>query len=214
MKILLTGFEPFGGSPLNPSEQVVKALQIGPPPVKELETLILPVDGGRAPGMLKAALAEHQPDAVICLGEAGRSAISLERAALNLLDYCVPDNSGVTITDQPIRPDGPAAYFSTLPLRPIQSALLAAGIPCELSLTAGAYLCNQVFYTLMDTLAFSGRQVPAGFIHLPSLLEQVALRGLSQPSMALEAQVRAIRVVLEMVFNTELTESTDLPGKL
>lgn len=214
MKILLTGFEPFGGSPLNPSEQVVKALQIGPPPVKELETLILPVDGGRAPGMLKAALAEHQPDAVICLGEAGRSVISLERVAVNLLDYRIPDNSGVTVTDQPVQMDGPAAYFTTLPLRSLQTALTTSGIPCELSLTAGAYLCNQVFYTLMATLAQRGRQIPAGFIHLPSLPEQVALRGLSQPSMALEAQVRAIRVVLEMVFNTELTESMDLPGKL
>ncbi len=198
MKILVTGFEPFGGSPINPSEQVLKSLMAYPPPGLGLTTLVLPVDGSRAPVLLQSALAEIQPAAVICLGEAaGRSAISLERAALNLLDYRIPDNSGTTLTDQPIRAEGPAAYFSTLPLLPIQSALLAAGIPCELSLTAGAYLCNQVFYTLMDTLYQAGRQIPAGFIHLPSLPEQVALRKQSQPSMALEVLVRAIRLVFE-----------------
>lgn len=203
MKILLTGLEPFGGSPLNPSEQVVKALQAAPPPGMDLVTLILPVDGSQAPPALLQALQIHHPQAVVCLGEAGRAGISLERVALNLLDYRIPDNRGTTHTDQPVRADGPAAYFSTLPLRPLQSALLAAGIPCELSLTAGAYLCNQVFYTLMDALARQDRQIPAGFIHLPSLPEQVALRAVSQPSLGLETQLRAIRLVMEILANPE-----------
>lgn len=198
MKIMITGFEPFGGSPINPSEQVLKSLIAYPPPGLDLTTLVLPVDGSRAPALLQTALAEIQPAAVICLGEAaGRSSISLERVALNLLDYRIPDNNGATVTDQSIRADGPAAYFSTLPLRSIQSVLLAAGIPCELSLTAGTYLCNQVFYTLMDFLYQTDRQIPAGFIHLPSLPEQVALRKQSQPSMTLELLERAIRLVLE-----------------
>lgn len=205
MKILLTAFEPFDGSPINPSEQVVCALRSDPPPGLDLITLVLPVDGARAPGMLQQALTasnlQDRPQAVICLGEAGRPAISLERIALNLMDYRIPDNSGTTKTDQPIRPDGPAAYFSTLPLRHIQTALLTSGIPCDLSLTAGAYLCNQVFYTLMDTLAQSARNIPAGFIHLPSLPQQVAIRKTSQASMALEIQVQAIRLVLQVVSN-------------
>lgn len=210
MKILLTGFEPFAGSPLNPSEQVVRALQTAPPPALELSPLILPVDGSRAPGLLQAALTEHQPDAVLCLGEAGRPVISLERLALNLMDYRIPDNSGVTVTDQTIRSDGPAAYFSSLPLRPIQTALLAAGIPCERSLTAGAYLCNQVFYTLMDHLDTQSQDIPAGFIHLPSLPEQVALRGTNQSSMALDLQVQAIRIVMQVVFIHKQPASVDL----
>ena len=124
--------------------------------------------------MLKA-LEEAHPAAVLCLGEATRRpAISIERVAVNLLDFRIPDNAGAQITDQPIREDGPAAYFSTLPVRALLNALHGSKLPAELSLTAGSYLCNQIFYTLMHALAAQGSKVTAGFIHLPALPEQAA----------------------------------------
>jgi pyroglutamyl-peptidase len=196
MKILLTGFEPFDCSPVNPSEQVVRALAQQPPAGIALATAVLPVDRQRGPQALLAALAESEPQAVICLGEARRrSAISLERVAVNLLDFSIPDNQGILVVDESIVPDGPAAYFSTLPLRRMLEAVRAAGIPAELSLSAGSYLCNQVMYTLLDDLKRRGLVLPAGFIHLPALPEQ-ALDKPGMPSMSLATMIQGIRAAL------------------
>jgi pyroglutamyl-peptidase len=196
MKILLTGFEPFDCSPVNPSEQVVRALAQQPPAGIALATAVLPVDRQRGPQALLAALAESEPQAVICLGEARRrSAISLERVAVNLLDFSIPDNQGILVVDESIVPAGPAAYFSTLPLRRMLEAVRAAGIPAELSLSAGSYLCNQVMYTLLDDLKRRGLVLPAGFIHLPALPEQ-ALDKPGMPSMSLATMIQGIRAAL------------------
>ena len=148
MKILLTGFEPFGGSLVNPSAEVVRALaghQIGN---VDLHTILLPVTCDGGPAMLLQAIESVEPDIVLCLGQAGgRSTLSLERVAINLLDFSMPDNAGKNMTDEPIIADGPAAYFATLPVRLLLTAIRKAGVPAELSLTAGAYLCNQVLST-------------------------------------------------------------------
>ena len=198
MRILLTGFEPFGGSAINPSEQVVKALSSSPAPGVELTTAVLPVDYQSGPQTLLDALARVQPRAVICLGEAARRpVVSLERVAINLLDFGIPDNSGAQVVDQPVISGAPAAYFATLPLRRMLTSIRAAGIPVEISLSAGSYLCNQVFYTLLHAIRENGSAAPAGFIHLPSLPEQVAQQKAALPSMALETSVRAVRIAIE-----------------
>jgi pyroglutamyl-peptidase len=208
MRILITGFEAFAGSPVNPSEQVVLALKADPPPEVKLFTSILPVDALTAPAVLVETLRATSPQAVICLGEAaGRPVISIERAALNILDFRIPDNQGNQFADQPALAGGPNAYFSSLPFRAILETLRENGIPAELSLSAGAYLCNQVFFHLMHWAAQLAQPIQAGFIHLPSLHEQVALRGSPAPSMALETSIKAIRLTIHLLNSQILAES-------
>lgn len=200
MKILVTGFEAFGGSPINPSEQVLTFLQSYRMDNAEISTRVLPVDTQRAPGMLVAALHTENPDIVVCLGEAsGRSVLSLERVAVNLLDFRIPDNAGNQIVDLPVIENAPAAYFSTLPLRDIQSTWTEAGIPCEISMSAGTYLCNQVFFTLMNWVAQQNRRIQAGFIHVPSLPEQVVLRGTPVPSMSVTTLQQAVTCLMTLL---------------
>ncbi len=202
MRVLLTGFEPFGGSAINPSEQVVKALtsaRLAPTHFRALEIYpaILPVAHLAGPQALAAAFERVEPEAVVCLGEAPRRPlVSLERLAVNLLDFTIPDNAGAQVMDQPVRAGGPAAYFATLPLRSMLERIRAAGVPVELSLSAGSYLCNQVLYSVLDLIAARGLAVPAGFIHLPSLPEQAAERGAAAPSMALETSLKAVQAAL------------------
>ena len=198
MNLVLTGFEPFDGSPINPSGQIAKALSGQTISGFTVCSCTLPVDSIRSPAALLSALRAYNPVAVICLGEAaGRPLVSIERVAINLQDYRIPDNTGNRIEDQPIVPGGPAAFFSTLPAREILIALRAAGIPAELSLSAGAYLCNQVFYSLMYTLSTQSLALPAGFIHLPSLPAQIPLRDRPSPSMALETSLQAVRIAIQ-----------------
>lgn len=197
MLLLLTGFEPFGGSDTNPSEQVARAVDGQQAGAFTIQTAILPVDRQRGPQALLAAVHQYQPRAVICLGEAsGRASVSLERVALNLMDYRIADNAGNLVVDQPVVAGGPAAYFATLPLRDMQSAILATGVPVELSLSAGTFLCNQVMYSLMHYLSHNAPDVPGGFIHLPCLPEQSAKAGKGAPSMSLESSLRAVRAAI------------------
>jgi len=197
MKLLLTGFEPFGGSQVNPSAQVVDRLAQNGIPGVALHSAILPVDRQGGPAALLNAVRALHPDAILCLGEATRRmAISIERVALNLLDYRMADNAGHQAVDEPIRPDGPAAYFVTLPVRAMLDAVRAAGIPAELSLSAGAFLCNQVTYELLHYLTTHQLNIPAGFVHLPALPEQVTNAYPPMPSMALETMARGICAVI------------------
>ena len=198
MKILLTGFEPFAESTINPSEQVVRALSREKIDGVESRTAILPADRARGPQMLIDAFEQSQPDAVLCLGEASRRmAISIERVAINLLDFRIADNAGQQAIDEPIVRGAPAAYFSTLPARAMYDTVRAAGVPCELSLSAGAFLCNQVMYVMLHYLAEHRLNIPAGFVHLPALPEQVALRDALIPSMGLETMIVGIRAAIE-----------------
>lgn len=203
MNLVLAGFEPFDGSPINPSDQIANTLSGQTISGLKVCACTLPVDAVRCPATLLAALQSHNPVAVICLGEAaGRYLVSIERVAINLQDYRIPDNTGNRVEDQPIVPSGPAAFFSTLPVREILIALHAAGIPAELSLSAGAYLCNHVFYSLLYTLSTQSLALPAGFIHLPSLPAQVPLRDRPCPSMALETSLQAVRIAIQTTAST------------
>lgn len=200
MKILLTGFDPFGGSAINPSAQVVQALAAVGVDGAALATAILPVDRVHGPEMLLSALDTHQPDVLLMLGQAGgRAVISIERVAINLMDYRIADNGGQKVTDEPIVPGGPAAYFATVPVRAMLSAIQAAGIPAELSLSAGAYLCNQVLYTALHHAAQRVLPMQVGFIHLPYLPEQAAAEPRSPASMALPTMVDAVRAALAIL---------------
>ena len=199
---LITGFEPFGGQTVNPSWAVARALQgrtLGAVerPVK-VQALQLPCVFDLALQVLQQHLQSLQPVAVLALGQAeGRSDISVERVAINVNDARIPDNAGAQPVDTPVVNDGPAAYFSTLPIKRIVAGLRAAGLPASVSQTAGTYLCNHVFYGLLHAL--QGRTVPAGFIHLPLLPEQAARwPGATPPSLPLALQVQAIETAARL----------------
>jgi pyroglutamyl-peptidase len=193
-RALVTGFEPFGGSAVNPSELLVRALGAEPPDGIELTAAVLPVSYARAGAALEEAVRSARPDLVVCFGQAdGRSGISIERIALNLDDTERPDNEGVA-SQAEIDADGPVAYRSTLPVDAIVVALRDEGIPAASSRDAGGYLCNRVFYTLMRLLEAERPSARGGFVHVPLLPEQALEQ--SAPSMALETLERAARVVL------------------
>ncbi|CAN2169760.1 Pcp Pyrrolidone-carboxylate peptidase (N-terminal pyroglutamyl peptidase) [Candidatus Nanopelagicaceae bacterium] len=189
-KVLLTGFEPFGKASSNPSGEIVKQIS-----GENIVTAILPVAYAQSAERLLALIAEHNPDVVICLGQAeGRKEITPERVAINLDDARLADNEGVLRNDVKILEDGPDAYFSTLPLKQIVDAIKAAGVPASVSLSAGAFLCNHVFYVSQNK--FAGTKVRSGFVHVPLMDEQAGeFPGL--PTMPLDQMVKAVRTMLE-----------------
>lgn len=194
--VLVTGFEPFGGEAINPSWSVAQMLHgqvIGGCPVRALE---LPCAFAGSLPALRQALRRYRPRAVVALGLAGsRSAISLERVAVNWIDARMADNAGDQPVDRPVIDGAPAAYFTRLPVKALIQCVQAQGLPAELSFSAGSFVCNQVFFGLMHALR-RRLDVPAGFIHLPPLPEQASAHPDSRP-LALADQVRAMRCVIE-----------------
>jgi pyroglutamyl-peptidase len=192
--VLVTGFEPFGGEAMNPSEEIARNLHgcvIAGHAVVGAE---LPCVFGEANAELRRLLKAHRPVLVICVGQAGgRAAITPERVAINVDDARIADNAGVQPTDRAIVRGGPAAYFSTLPVKAIVAALRADGVPAEVSQTAGTFVCNHVFYGLMHALR-SKRGVRGGFMHVPFLPEQAKT---GQPSLSLETMVAAVSRAVE-----------------
>jgi pyroglutamyl-peptidase len=198
--ILVTGFEPFGGDTANPSQEVAKAVAGRALRDCTVRSLVLPVQHEAARDAVSPALDAEGLVAVVHLGLAGgRARLSLERVAVNAMDYLLPDARGDVLRDASCVPDGPAAYLSTLPLRAILTELTAEGVPAHLSYTAGTYLCNYTLYTTLHALARRGRAVPAGFIHLPFLPSMVAAHALEQPSMDLGLAARALDVVFRLL---------------
>ena len=188
-RVLVTGFEPFGGSPVNPSQQLVDALD------GDVAKTLLPVSYSRAADELRRAIREAEPDVVICFGQAdGRTGISVERFAHNLDEASTADNDTAPGSGTAIDPDGPLAYASTLPVDAIVAALHTDGIPAAPSRDAGGFLCNHVFYMLMRTLEQERLETRGGFVHVPLLPEQA----LDKPaaSMPLELLLRAGRVIV------------------
>lgn len=198
--ILLTGFEPFGGFPANPSLEVAKALDGRTVGDVVVRSAVLPVHHAEAASQVARWLDETDPLAVVHLGLAGgRARIALERLAVNVMDYDAPDNAGYQAQGEPCVPGGPPAYFATLPLAAILAALTAEGIPAYVSNTAGTYLCNQTMYGTLHALAERRHAARAGFIHLPLLPSMVAASGLEQPSMDVSSMVRAVDLALGVV---------------
>src|SRR5438045_2679725 len=197
MKALVTGFEPFGADAVNPSRKAVLRL---PARLGDLaiETRVLPTVFGRAIAALDDALVTVWPDIVLCGGLAGgRAELSLERVAINVDDARIPDNDGQQPIDRPIVADGPAAYFTGLPVKAAVAAMREAGLPAIVSNTAGTFVCNHVFYGLMHLIATGPLPVRGGFLHVPFLPSQAA--GFSgAPSMALDEIVQGIEIVLRI----------------
>jgi pyroglutamyl-peptidase len=198
LRILITGFEPFGGDSVNPSWLVAQHLSRASIAGAQVQALQLPCVFGVSAQVLAQALAQHQPDVVLALGLAqGREGISIERVAINVDDARIPDNAGQQPIDTPVVPGGPAAYFSTLPIKRLVQGLQQAVHPVHISQTAGTFVCNHVFYALQHHLR--GQHVMSGFVHLPALPEQAARAGRpTPPSMALAAQVAAVQQLLQL----------------
>ncbi len=210
--VVLTGFEPYGGRDLNPSAEIVKALDGQAFAGTRVAGHVLPVSLQRLNRHIDEILSGPAPAAVVSLGLApGEPMIRLERIGINLAEFEIPDNDGQVPKDAPVEAAGQEGLFSTLPLRRIEARLLAEGIPVRLSMTAGTYLCNATLYAFLHRLEAREAPIPCGFIHLPYLPGQVAdvLLELNRkrstelvkrehlPSMDLPTQTRAIRLALE-----------------
>ncbi|WP_395606539.1 pyroglutamyl-peptidase I [Pseudomonas sp. B22129] len=198
--VLLTGFEPFDKDPINPSWEAVRRLDgVQLSEDAQIVARQLPCAFATVGACLTQMIDELRPTMVIATGLGpGRSAISVERVAINVNDARIPDNLGEQPVDTPVLADGPAAYFSTLPIKAMVKAVHEAGIAASVSQTAGTFVCNQVFYLLQHALAGTG--VRSGFIHVPYLPEQVVDTG--QPSMALLTMVEGLRVAVCAAWET------------
>jgi len=204
--VLVTGFEPFGADPSNPSWEAVRPLDGQLVAGHQVHARCLPVTFRGSAAALEQALATLKPRLVICTGLAGgRARISIERVAINLIDARIPDNAGEQPVDAPVQAAGPPAYFSTLPIKAMLAALQAGQIPAEISQTAGTYVCNQLFYDLRHLLR-RHRRVRAGFIHLPYSPELAAAHP-GAPSVAVEVVTQALRTCIEV----GLRAKADLP---
>ncbi|KQR80610.1 hypothetical protein ASF98_17530 [Arthrobacter sp. Leaf337] len=207
--ILLTGFEPFGGETTNPSwTAAAAASEILKAEGHAVAALELPCVFGQSVTVLEDALRRHSPDLVVCVGQAGgRPRISLERVAINCDDARIPDNAGNRPVDEEVVPGGPAAYFSSLPVKAALGALRTAGIPAEVSQSAGTYVCNHIFYALMHSLnAGTGASATrGGFVHVPYETGQVP-KGSGTPSLPAAVMAEALAVVVR----TALATTADL----
>jgi pyroglutamyl-peptidase len=195
--VLLTGFEPFNGGTVNPAWEAVRLLDGWTGDGFRVEVRMLSCVFGRAAEELLAFVDELDPDLAIAVGQAGgRPEISIERIAINVDDARFLDNAGQQPIDLPIVAGGPAAYFTTLPIKAMAAAIREQGVKAGVSQTAGTFVCNHVFYALMHHLR--GRPVKAGFIHVPFLPEQAAAWPEPTPAMALEDMVAGLRTAVEV----------------
>lgn len=204
--VLITGIEPFDGETLNPSWEAARRLDGARVAGATLVARQLPCVIGKVVGVLRAAIEETRPDLVICLGQAGgRVDLSIERVAINVVDARIPDNEGRQPIDEPVVAGGPAAYFSTLPIKAIVRDLRRAGVPASVSLSAGTYNCNTIFYGLSHYIATERPALRGGFVHVPYLPEMAA-RHPGQPSLALDTLVEGVKIMVA----TALAVTTDI----
>lgn len=201
--VLVTAFEPFGGETINPSWEAVRALEGKAIGGARIVARQLPVVFSDVLGVLYAAMDEVEPDLILSVGQAGgRSDITVERIGINVDDARIADNAGQQPVDEPIVADGPAGYFSTLPIKAIVAALRSAGIPASVSQTAGTFTCNRVMYGLLHRLHAQGNGVRGGFVHIPYLPEQAAQHP-GAPSMARESVMQALEIAIRVSLETE-----------
>ena len=197
MKILMTGFDPFGGEPVNPAWEAVS--RVTAPEGVELTVMQVPTVFEEAGVLVKKAMEELRPDYVVSVGQAaGRAAITPERVAINVMDARIPDNALFQPVDEPIEKEGPAAYFSTLPIKAIRDALNEAGVPSAVSDTAGTFVCNSLMYHILH----KARELPpmrAGFVHIPCIPEQLPRMPAGTPAMELGEIVRGLETLLSVL---------------
>ena len=187
-RLLITGFDPFGGAAVNPSWQAVSRLpeQVGD---FELCKLEIPTVFGQATRVVLEKAAQFQPDVILCIGQAGgRGAVTPERIGVNIRDARITDNAGNQPRGEFVAPEGPAAYFATVPVMAMADAIEAAGIPATVSNSAGAFVCNDTLYGILHH--YAGTDVRCGFIHVPFIPEQ------GEPNMELENIVKALKIAI------------------
>jgi pyroglutamyl-peptidase len=198
MKILVSGFDPFGGETINPSIEAVKRL---PDTINGVEIIKLeiPTVIGKSIDVLSQAVEKHLPDVVLSVGQAGgRSDITVERIAINIDDCRIKDNEGNQPIDEPIVIDGPDAYFLTLPIKSIVSNLQSQGIPASVSNSAGTFICNHVAYGMAHLAKTKYPNMKTGFIHIPFIPEQV-LNKSNMPSLPLDRIIKALEMVIQTI---------------
>lgn len=196
MRILVTYFEPFGTDTENASALAVRLL---PEELygARIDKIQLPVAFQGAEEALETAIKEFSPNLVLCTGQAeGAAELHLERVAVNLRDARMPDNDGVQPVQEPIVPEGPAAYFATIPVKQLAEELRKSGIPAAVSGSAGTYVCNDVMYTLLHALSQSKADAQGGFIHIPLTPRQAAVRAGSVPSMSPETAAEGLTAII------------------
>lgn len=207
-RILLTGFEPFGGERLNPSLEAARQLEKVNFQDGQVRVVSIPVDRHRAVEIALEIIRRDRPDVVIMLGQAtARFRINPERVAINIDDFRIPDNAGNQPKDEPIIEGGPVAYFSTLPIRAIAERVNKAHIPAAISNSAGTHLCNRLFYSVMHAISVEGLSTSAGFIHLPYFHDQAIDKYPDVPSLSRESIVEAVRLSIEVCITADKDEN-------
>lgn len=203
MKLLITGFNPFGGESVNPAFEAVKRLPdtIGKAEIIKLE---VPTEFGKAGEVLEEAIRQNDPDVILCIGQAGgRSGITPEKVAINYQDGRIPDNAGYQPIDVTIKEDGQTAYFTSLPIKAMVEKIKAAGLPSYVSYTAGTYVCNDIMYTLLYLLDKKYPGKKGGFIHVPYATGQAVDKPAGTPSMALTDIARGLEEAIKAIQENE-----------
>ena len=202
MKILVTGFDPFGGEPINPAIESVKRL---PDNIAGAEIIKLEIPTVRKKSLekIEEAINEHNPDVILSIGQAGgRFDISIERVGINLDDFRIPDNEGNQIIDEPIFPDGENSYFVKLPVKAMIQNVQKNNIPASVSYTAGTFVCNHVLYGVLYLIEKKYKGKKSGFIHIPFLPEQVVDKR-NTPSMELSTIVKGLTAAIEAIVKND-----------
>jgi pyroglutamyl-peptidase len=202
-RVLLTGFEPFGGEATNPSWQAVASVAADPPPGLDVKAVELSCVFGAAIDELRKTCLADDYDLVLCVGQAGgRPDVTVERVAINVDDARIPDNAGRQPVDEPIVPGGPDAYFAPLPVKACVAAVRDAGLPASVSHTAGTFVCNHVFYGLAHLIATERPALRGGFVHVPFTPDQVTDK--AAPSMPVASVADALRAIIVAALTTDV----------
>lgn len=208
MKVLVTGFDPFGGETVNPAFEAVKMLpdEIAGAEIIKLE---IPTVFSKSGPAVEEGIKKYEPDIVINVGQAGgRSCVTIEQVAINLAEARIPDNAGEQPSDEALQKDGEPAYYATIPVKAIVKNIREHGIPCHISYTAGTYVCNCVMYNVLHMAATKYKNIRAGFIHVPFAAEQAVEKANGTPFMSLEMIAKSLEYAIEASVKNE----TDIAG--
>ena len=201
--ILITGFDPFGGEPINPAWEAVKTMDGYTDGDYKVVTQMVPTIRYKSVDTVKAAAEQCQPDFILCVGQAGgRPNITVERVAINQDDARIPDNEGAQPIDRTIFAEGPAAYFATLPIKAMVQNMKAAGIPAAVSNTAGTFVCNHIMYGALHFAATQQPSLKAGFVHIPYVPMQTVDKP-TMPSMSVADIVTGLTILIETGINVD-----------
>ncbi len=203
MKVLVTGFDPFGGEPVNPAFEAVKMLpdEIAGAEIIKLE---IPTVFSKCGPAVEEGIKKYEPDVVINVGQAGgRSCVTIEQVGINLAEARIPDNAGEQPSDEALQEDGVPAYYATIPVKAIVKNIRDHGIPCHISYTAGTYVCNCIMYNVLHMAATKYTNIRAGFIHVPFAAEQAVGKPNGTPFMSLEMIAKSLEYAIEATVKNE-----------